>query len=91
MFFFSCCFYFFIFCNGFVNLAFVYDIQDDEDGHLVVLIIIEELMSKTQEEFLDNFARLGVFSKVQALMGQAGDADVDVIKSTELAAKGEWF
>lgn len=84
-------FIFLFFGNGFVNLAFVYDIQDDEDGHLVVLIIIEELMSKTQEEFLDNFARLGVFSKVQALMGQAADADVDVIKSTELAAKGEWF
>lgn len=26
-------------------------------------------MSKTQDEFLDQFARLGVFSKVQALMG----------------------
>ena len=25
-------------------------------------------MSKTQDEFLDHFARLGVFSKVQALM-----------------------
>ncbi|XP_055386638.1 E3 ubiquitin-protein ligase Ufd4 isoform X2 [Condylostylus longicornis] len=44
-------------------------ISDDEDGHLVVLTIIEELMSKTQDEFLDQFARLGVFSKVQALMG----------------------
>lgn len=62
--------------------------QDDEDGHLVVLIIIEELMSKTQEEFLDNFARLGVFSKVQALMGNAGEADAEVIKSTDSVAKG---
>jgi len=42
--------------------------QDDDDGHLIVLNIIEEIMCKTQEEFLDHFARLGVFAKVQALM-----------------------
>lgn len=29
-------------------------------------------MSKTQDVFLDHFARLGVFSKVQTLMGQPG-------------------
>lgn len=57
--------------------------KDDEDGHLVVLIIIEELMSKTKDEFLDHFARLGVFSKVQALMGTGQDNEnaMDVIKS----------
>jgi len=43
-------------------------LQDDGDGHLIVLNIIEEIMCKTQEEFLDHFARLGVFAKVQALM-----------------------
>lgn len=47
--------------------------QDDEDGHVVVLTIIEDLMTKTQEAFLDHFARLGVFSKVQALMGGSGE------------------
>ncbi|XP_055588609.1 E3 ubiquitin-protein ligase Ufd4 isoform X2 [Uranotaenia lowii] len=61
--------------------------QDDEDGHLVVLTIIEELMSKTQNDFLDHFARLGVFSKVQALMGDQNspvDGDsTDVIKSED--------
>ncbi|XP_029720236.2 E3 ubiquitin-protein ligase Ufd4 isoform X3 [Aedes albopictus] len=61
--------------------------QDDEDGHLVVLTIIEELMSKTQDDFLDHFARLGVFSKVQSLMGEngfAGEGDNnDVIKSQD--------
>lgn len=46
----------------------VFYLQDDDDGHLVVLTIIEELMNKTQDEFLDHFARLGVFSKVQALI-----------------------
>lgn len=57
--------------------------QDDEDGHLVVLTIIEELMTKRQEEFLDHFARLGVFSKVQALMGANIEVESDVIKSQE--------
>lgn len=44
-------------------------IQDDEDGHLVVLQIIEDLMTKAQDIFLDHFARLGVFSKVLQLAG----------------------
>lgn len=40
-------------------------------------------MSKTKDEFLDHFARLGVFSKVQALMGNEKDNEngMDVIKS----------
>jgi hypothetical protein len=53
-------------------------------------------MNKRQEEFLDHFARLGVFSKVQSLMGgSSGDSDSDVIKShdepptTSRAAKGK--
>ncbi|KAH8410654.1 hypothetical protein KR009_011091 [Drosophila setifemur] len=49
-------------------VASVLDNEDDDDGHLIVLNIIEEIMCKTQEEFLDHFARLGVFAKVQALM-----------------------
>lgn len=45
-------------------------------------------MSKTQDEFLDHFARLGVFSKVQALMGTSNESDSDVIKSSDSIAKG---
>lgn len=45
-------------------------------------------MSKTQDEFLDHFARLGVFSKVQALMGSNNESDSDVIKSLDSIAKG---
>lgn len=54
----------------------------------MVLIIIEELMSKTKDEFLDHFARLGVFSKVQALMGNNQESEnvADVIKSTSAEA-----
>lgn len=55
--------------------------QDDEDGHFVVLNILEEIMLKTGTEFLDSFARLGVFSKVQALMDDETEAESSVIKS----------
>ncbi|XP_076273657.1 ubiquitin fusion-degradation 4-like isoform X2 [Rhynchophorus ferrugineus] len=40
---------------------------EDEEGHSVVLAIIQDLMTKAQKIFLDHFARLGIFSKVQAL------------------------
>lgn len=50
-------------------LVCVYLQQEDEDGHLVVLSIIQDLMVKAQDIFLDHFARLGVFSKVYALAG----------------------
>lgn len=72
--------------NIFVMKLVISCLKDDEDGHLVVLTIIEELMSKRQEEFLDHFARLGVFSKVQLLMGSGGEPDIDVIKSQEDAS-----
>uniref|UniRef100_A0A182PD90 E3 ubiquitin-protein ligase n=1 Tax=Anopheles epiroticus TaxID=199890 RepID=A0A182PD90_9DIPT len=65
-------------------------IADDEDGHLVVLTIVQELMSKSQNDFLDHFARLGVYTKVQALMGEPsfdGNDNNDVIKSTSDDAK----
>ncbi|XP_026465706.1 E3 ubiquitin-protein ligase Ufd4 isoform X4 [Ctenocephalides felis] len=50
-------------------IATVLDNEDDDEGHLVVLGIIEELMCKVPEVFLDHFARLGVFAKVQMLAG----------------------
>nr|CAD7398862.1 unnamed protein product [Timema cristinae] len=50
-------------------IATVLDNEEDEDGHLVVLQIIQDLMTKAQDIFLDHFARLGVFSKVQQLAG----------------------
>lgn len=48
-------------------IATVLDNEDDEDGHSVVLLIIQDLMVKSQDVFLDHFARLGIFTKVQAL------------------------
>lgn len=48
-------------------------------------------MSKTKDEFLDHFARLGVFSKVQALMGPSNESDEVINKSEEGAKKGNGF
>ncbi|XP_030767252.1 E3 ubiquitin-protein ligase Ufd4 isoform X3 [Sitophilus oryzae] len=44
-----------------------YGTLEDEEGHSVVLAIIQDLMVKAQKVFLDHFARLGIFTKVQAL------------------------
>lgn len=38
-------------------------------------------MLKTGNEFLDSFARLGVFSKVQALMDDESESESSVIRS----------
>lgn len=43
--------------------------QDDDDGHLTALQIIQDVVKKDGELFLDNFARLGLFGKVLALAG----------------------
>ncbi|KOC70101.1 E3 ubiquitin-protein ligase HECTD1 [Habropoda laboriosa] len=48
---------------------YIVDKTEDEDGHLVVLQMIQDLMIKGKDEFLEHFARLGVFSKVAALAG----------------------
>ncbi|KAG5887757.1 E3 ubiquitin-protein ligase Ufd4 [Gonioctena quinquepunctata] len=50
-------------------IATVLDNEEDEDGHSVVLSIVQDLMGKSQDVFLDHFARLGIFTKVLALAG----------------------
>ncbi|XP_045534759.1 E3 ubiquitin-protein ligase HECTD1 isoform X2 [Papilio machaon] len=64
-------------------IANVLDNQDDDDGHLIVLGIAEELMVKAADIYLEQFARLGVFSKVEAL------AAVPAQPAQHLAADGE--
>ena len=44
-------------------------LQDDDDGHLTALQIVEDLMQKSPDTFLDHFARLGVFNMVHSLAG----------------------
>lgn len=48
-------------------IATVLDNEEDEEGHSVVLTIVQDLMVKAPKIFLDHFARLGIFTKVQAL------------------------
>ncbi|XP_067009629.1 E3 ubiquitin-protein ligase HECTD1 isoform X3 [Anabrus simplex] len=64
-------------------IATVLDNEEDEDGHLVVLQIIQDLMSKAQDIFLDHFARLGVFSKVMQLAGPQEPQDTHINKKDE--------
>jgi hypothetical protein len=51
--------------------------QDDDDGHLTALQIVEDLMQKSPDTFLDHFARLGVFNMVHSLAGPPQDEDED--------------
>ncbi|XP_012221747.1 E3 ubiquitin-protein ligase HECTD1 isoform X2 [Linepithema humile] len=67
-------------------IANVLDNEEDEDGHLVVLQMIQDLMIKGKDEFLEHFARLGVFSKVAAL---AGPQETTSEPETELNQTGE--
>ncbi|XP_012942946.1 E3 ubiquitin-protein ligase HECTD1 isoform X2 [Aplysia californica] len=50
-------------------LSIVLDAEEDDDGHVIVLQIMQDLMLKCQEIFLEHFARLGLFSRVLALAG----------------------
>ncbi|KAJ2942645.1 hypothetical protein O0L34_g2114 [Tuta absoluta] len=52
-------------------VAAVIDNVEDDDGHLIVLGIAEELMVKADDIYLEQFARLGVFSKVEALAAES--------------------
>ncbi|CAH0714365.1 unnamed protein product, partial [Brenthis ino] len=61
-------------------VAQVLDTQDDDDGHLTVIGIAEELMVKAADIYLEQFARLGVFSKVEALAA---------VPAAQLSADGE--
>ncbi|XP_060803615.1 E3 ubiquitin-protein ligase HECTD1 [Amyelois transitella] len=61
---------------------------DDDDGHLIVLGIAEELMVKAAEIYLEQFARLGVFSKVEALASEpasqvSSDGETSIAGSSE--------
>ncbi|KAG7213737.1 hypothetical protein KM043_002970 [Ampulex compressa] len=67
-------------------IANVLDNEEDEDGHLVVLQMIQDLMIKGKDEFLEHFARLGVFSKVAAL---AGPQEAAPEPETESSQSGE--
>ena len=47
--------------------------QDDDDGHLLALQMIDDLVEKGGDLFMDQLARLGVINKVSGLAGTASD------------------
>ncbi|XP_058255059.1 E3 ubiquitin-protein ligase HECTD1 isoform X6 [Hemibagrus wyckioides] len=53
--------------------ATVLDQEDDDDGHLLALQIIRDLVDKGGDVFLDQLARLGVINKVSTLAGPTSD------------------
>ncbi|UYV64246.1 HECTD1 [Cordylochernes scorpioides] len=55
-------------------ISSVLDNEEDEDGYLVALHMIQDLMTKAPELFLEHFAKLGVCSKVLVLAGGAETA-----------------
>ncbi|ODM98949.1 E3 ubiquitin-protein ligase HECTD1 [Orchesella cincta] len=55
-------------------IAAVLDNEDDDDGHLLILNMIKDLMVKAQDIFVEHFARLGVFVKVLALCPTESEA-----------------
>ncbi|PVD26171.1 hypothetical protein C0Q70_13840 [Pomacea canaliculata] len=50
-------------------LSLVLDAEEDDDGHLTVLNVMQDLMEKARSIFLEHFARLGLFARVAALAG----------------------
>ncbi|KAK7103616.1 E3 ubiquitin-protein ligase HECTD1-like isoform X2 [Littorina saxatilis] len=50
-------------------LSIVLDAEEDDDGHLLVLSIMQDLMEKGRHVFLEHFARLGLFARVANLAG----------------------
>lgn len=54
-------------------MPFLFPSQDDDDGHLLALQIIRDLVDKGGDVFLDQLARLGVINKVSTLAGPASD------------------
>jgi len=58
-------------------------LQDDDDGHVIALQTINDLLTKCQDTFLDHFARLGVFCKVQQLIGPENTPEQDNVQEID--------
>lgn len=52
-------------------MALVLGNEEDEDGHLVALQMVDDLLGKAAPLLLEHCARLGVISKVASLAGPA--------------------
>ncbi|XP_041351620.1 E3 ubiquitin-protein ligase HECTD1-like isoform X2 [Gigantopelta aegis] len=61
-------------------LSTVLDTEEDDEGHYTVLQIMQDLMLKGQEMFLEHLARLGLFSRVLTLAGPTSDDEESAAK-----------
>ncbi|XP_028824808.1 E3 ubiquitin-protein ligase HECTD1 isoform X4 [Denticeps clupeoides] len=68
--------------------ATVLDQEDDDDGHLLALQIIRDLVDKGGDVFLDQLARLGVINKVSTLAGPTSDDENEEESKPEKVARG---
>ncbi|XP_069935867.1 E3 ubiquitin-protein ligase HECTD1 isoform X2 [Cherax quadricarinatus] len=67
-------------------IALVLGNEEDEDGHLVALQMVDDLLSKAAPLLLEHCARLGVISKVGML---AGPSDPPIEEYTPIKGKEE--
>jgi len=59
-------------------IAAVLENEDDHEGHLSALHIMQELLAKDRESFDEQFARLGLPTKIAALAGPAMEDETEV-------------
>ena len=53
--------------------------QEDDDSHYIALQMIQDLMLKSRDSFLDYFAQLGIFRKVLNLCGPQSDDEEEKV------------
>uniref|UniRef100_UPI00358F4806 E3 ubiquitin-protein ligase HECTD1-like n=1 Tax=Myxine glutinosa TaxID=7769 RepID=UPI00358F4806 len=61
--------------------------EDDDDGHLLVLQMIDDLVEKGGDLFLDHLEKLGVINMVSGLAGTASDDEREEGLKTEQVQK----
>ena len=59
-------------------IAAVLENEDDSEGHLSALNIMQELLAKDRPSFDEQFVRLGLPTKIAALAGPATEEEVEV-------------
>ncbi|XP_065564117.1 E3 ubiquitin-protein ligase HECTD1-like isoform X3 [Artemia franciscana] len=64
-------------------IASVLDNEEDDDGRLLGLQIVQDLMKKIPELSLQNLARLGVFNQVQQLAAITAEEEAQLIGKAE--------
>jgi len=63
------------------EFSFCFALQEDDDSHYIALQMIQDLMLKSRDSFLDYFAQLGIFRKVLNLCGPQSDDEEDKVNS----------